>query len=657
MRTPGLLALRWAPLSAAVLAASCALSTPPASSPAASSPPRPPGPPAQSNILRSDYVGSAACAPCHAKETEAWARSPMHHMTRNADAPDIRTPFDGRAMHFKADTVTLDTHDASRFVRIAHAGVPEQVYRVTRVIGGRTREDFVGVRVEASGAPAANAESDEMVLPVSQLLFSLTPGASSAPNAPVDPHALRYKGYSVLLHERSVARPGPVWAETCIFCHNTVPFFSTILGTLRGGTRAGYQGEDVDPLLPADRQWTWSVSDAPGFAKAAADEVEHLGVPRPDEAATTQELLASAITTTREHFDAADLVEIGIGCESCHGGAGDHLGNPAIAPSFLPYAPFLGVARAPSANTAKSEADAHAQAIDRVCARCHQVLFSGYPWTWEGGRRQSADRGGSPVNSGEARDFLLGGCTSALACTACHDPHDASDRRAKNDALATPSGNPVCTRCHSELATDDALRAHSHHDPHGAGGACVACHMARKNMGLDLRLTRYHRIGSPTDPARVILDRPLECALCHADKTVLSLVTTMERWWKKAYSRDLLVRLYGDLGERTLTATLARGKPHERAVAAAALGELGDKSMAPAIARELVNEYPLVRGFAARALVGALGKDCGIDVGTAGVARIEEQARACLASAGVKAPAFPAVSTDTSKGDAEVPED
>jgi predicted CXXCH cytochrome family protein len=525
--------------------------------------------------------------------------------------------------------------------------VPDQVYRVTRVIGGRTREDFAGVRVESTNGDVAKGESDEMVLPISQLLF---------PGSPPTAAALRYKGYSVLVHERPVARPGPVWSETCIFCHNTVPFFSTILGALRGGARSGYQGEDVDPLLPSDRRWAWSVSEPRGFARAAGDEIGHLGAKRPDESDTTEALLARAIRTTRERFGADDLVEIGIGCESCHGGAAAHLADQTIVPSFVPYAPFLGVKRQPDGKSEPSEADAHAQAIDRVCARCHQVLFSGYPWTWEGAKRQSAERGGSPINSGEARDFLLGGCASALACTACHDPHDASDRRAKDDALATPAGNPVCTRCHSELAGDDAVRAHSHHDPHGAGGACVACHMARKNMGLDLRLTRYHRIGSPTDPARVLLDRPLECALCHADKSVLSLVSTMEHWWKKAYPREQLVRLYGDLGARTLIATLAKGKPHERAVAAAALGERGEKSAAPAIARELVNEYPLIRGFAARALIGALGKDCGIEVGTEGVARIEEETRACFASVGMSAPVFPVVA-ESSGGDVEVPED
>jgi len=592
-----------------------------------------------SNILRADYVGSAACAGCHAKESEAWSRSPMHRMTRAPDAPDVRAPFDGRALHFKSDLVTLEMHDARRFIRIAHDGVAasslahDELYRVTRVIGGRTREDFAGVRVRDASDP--KPESDEMVLPVSYLIFS---------------GALRYKGYSVLLHERASASVGPVWSKTCLFCHNTVPFFSTLLGTLAGPGAQAYQGEDVDPLLPTPRQWKWTASDPDAAGRAATDEAVHLGAH--DDGGNTKARFRDAIAATRDRFGGDALVEVGIGCESCHGGARVHLADPSIAPSFVPYAPFLSIERP----RAKSDADARAQAIDRVCARCHQVLFSRYPWTWEGGRRQSADRGGSEINSGEARDFLLGGCASALACTACHDPHDARDRVARDAALATPAGNATCTRCHTELAGDDAARAHTHHDPRGAGGACIACHMPRKNLGLDLRLTRYHRIGSPTDPERVLRDRPLECALCHADKSVESLVSTMEKWWNKAYVRDLLTNLYGDLAARPLLATLERGKPHERAVAAAVLGEHHDRAAAPAIARELTNEYPLVRAFAARALTDALGKDCGIDVGDEEVPRIEEDVRACLASVGLRALAFPA-HDKASKGDDEVPAD
>ena len=163
-------------------------------------------------------------------------------------------------------------------------------------------------------------------------------------------------------------------------------------------------------------------------------------------------------------------------------------------------------------------------------------------------------------------------------------------------------------------------------------------------MGLDLQLTRYHRIGSPTDPERVLLDRPLECAICHKDKSVEALASAMERWWNKAYPRDLLIRLYGDLSAPVLVATIERGKPHERAVAAALLGETRDKRFAPLIARELVSEYPLVRGFAQRALACALAKDCAIGVETEDVAHIEEEARALPRGRRVCVPpSFPAV--------------
>jgi predicted CXXCH cytochrome family protein len=213
--------------------------------------------------------------------------------------------------------------------------------------------------------------------------------------------------------------------------------------------------------------------------------------------------------------------------------------------------------------------------------------------------------GGSHINSGEARDFELGGCAGAMACTACHDPHGA-DAAEKMSALATPAGNATCTRCHAELGDRERLRGHAHHDPDGAGGACIACHMPRKNMGLDGSLTRYHRIGSPADPERVLGDRPLECALCHADRSVRQLVDAMEKWWPVRYPRQRLEELYGSLDANVLRATLERGKAHEQAAAIGVLKEAKARDAAPLIARQLGNEYPLVREWAKRAL-DALG--------------------------------------------------
>jgi predicted CXXCH cytochrome family protein len=242
------------------------------------------------------------------------------------------------------------------------------------------------------------------------------------------------------------------------------------------------------------------------------------------------------------------------------------------------------------------------------------VLFTRYPFTWEGGLRNKTP-GGSSISSGEGRDYQLGGCSSAMACTTCHDPH-AEDGKAKLDALATPAGNHLCTTCHPTYATDDAVEKHTHHKLGGAGTACIACHMAKKNMGLDYVLNRYHRIGSPDDPVRVEGDRPLECALCHADKSVTELVTTMETWWGKTYDRAKLAQLYGaDLGVHAMRATLERGKAHEQAAEIATFGELGDKSAVAAMVPLLAHEYPLIRYFVQRALQHITGDPVAIDVG------------------------------------------
>src|SRR6185369_2811846 len=101
----------------------------------------------KSNILRGDYAGSRACEPCHAAIHAAWTGSPMHRMTRVADGADVRAPFDGRKFSFKDDSVTLTSDGGARFVGVSSRSFGDHVYRVTRVIGGRYREDFAGVEV------------------------------------------------------------------------------------------------------------------------------------------------------------------------------------------------------------------------------------------------------------------------------------------------------------------------------------------------------------------------------------------------------------------------------------------------------------------------------------------------------------------------------
>ncbi|MEO6575157.1 MAG: cytochrome c3 family protein, partial [Polyangiaceae bacterium] len=543
--------------------------------------------------------------------------SPMHNMTRLPKGAQVQAPFDGSVFTFKDDRARLETNGNERFVRLETVRSGTQIFRVTKVIGGHHREDFAGIEVAstAPGAALVGDPEDELVLPLSYLIGKKT---------------FRYKGYSVMVRERPYLRAGVAWNKACIFCHNTAPYFSSMLGALAGPGVRTYQGEIVDPLLPEDKRWDFEVTSADRLRDELSKEIGilHGGGPEVDPALSPHDTLVKAVNATQANFGQTKLLEVGIGCESCHGGSRAHVMNPSVLPSFEPRSDFVRVKAASGKHPPRSEF------INRTCARCHQVLFTGYPFTWEGGLR-SQTPGGSNINSGEARDLLLGNCASEMSCVDCHDPH-AKDGQARMRALeTTPAGNAVCLRCHEKFRSPAALREHSHHAPEGAGGQCMACHMPKKNMSLESRLTRYHRIGSPTDAARIEHDRPIECALCHADKSVRTILSDVQRLWKKAYSVEMMRALYGDLDENALVATLRLGKPHEQAVAISVLGEARVRSAAPLIAKQLTHAYPLVRGYAQNALEAILGGKSPVDLNRDD-ALIEAQARRWLASAGDK---------------------
>lgn len=548
--------------------------------------PRAPAPPAAtglvaSNILRADYAGSRACGDCHGDIYARWERSAMRGMTRDARTAAIKAPFDGATLRVGPDEVTMARDGDARVMRVA-TPAGRETFRVTKVVGGRYREDFVGV----------DARGEEHVLPATYVFATLS---------------WRYKGYSVMVKERPRMSVRGRWSRDCLPCHNTLPYATMLYDDLDPRVPA-YQGKLADRVLPQSLQWRARPLDEGRLASALDDDIAFLG--GAPASGSLHERLAAAATANQDRLDGPHLVELGVGCEACHNGARVHASDPRVRPSFAVRSDAVAVQPPPGA------AGTRAQWINHTCARCHTVLFSHYPWTWEGGDR-ARNPGGSSISSGEGRDYQLGGCATQMPCTACHDPHE-TDAPAALARLATPAGNPICTRCHPAYNDAAAAAQHAHHAPGSAGTACIACHMAKKNMGLDYGLIRYHRIGSPTEHRRVEADRPVECALCHADRSVEGLVAQMEQWWGKRYDRATLRRLYGnDLAVNALRATLERGKPHEQAVAIAVLGAAQDRTAIPAIAAQLAHDYPLVRYFAQRALQTLTGDPVAIDVGAA----------------------------------------
>jgi len=134
----------------------------------------------RSNVARADYAGTQACADCHAEETASFLKSPMHEMTRVVPGAVVHAPFRGERFRFKHDEVELTQEGGERFVTLDSKTIGTHVYRVTRVIGGRHREDFAGVEVKAAQVGSAVVKPDERVLPMSYVLAE---------------QAYRYKGY------------------------------------------------------------------------------------------------------------------------------------------------------------------------------------------------------------------------------------------------------------------------------------------------------------------------------------------------------------------------------------------------------------------------------------------------------------------------------
>lgn len=552
-----------------------------------------------SNILRRDYAGSKACADCHQEIFDKWAGSPMRNMTRDAESATIRAPFDGSMLRVGDETARMTTENGARYMAIESPRGNHR-FKITKVVGGRYREDFVGI--EQGGGDGL-----EHVLPATWVFAS---------------RSWRYKGYSVMIPERPRMSWRGVWSRACIPCHNTLPYMTMLYDELYGPNLPGYQGKLADRVMPRHKVWPTRALDEQGITRELEREIAFVGGAQPDEPGL-RAMLPAAANAMRKNLDASRLVELGIGCEACHNGAREHASEPSVTPAYEPKSALVAI------SPPRGQAPSRAGWINRICARCHTVLFTQYPWTWEGAERRSQHPGGSSTNSGEGRDFQLGGCASEMACTQCHDPH-AEDPPAKLAAQATPAGNTLCTGCHEQMASAKAIEIHTHHAEGSAGTSCIACHMAKKNMGLDYELVRYHRIGSPTEPKRVTADRPLECALCHADKSVEELVSTMEDWWHKTYDRAPLRALYGDdLSVNALRATLTRGKPHEQAVAIAVLGEAKDASAVELLVPMLSHDYPLVRFYAQRALQRITGDPVAIDVGGA-AANVRAAAHAWL---------------------------
>lgn len=466
--------------------------------------------PGYSNIYAADYVGPKRCGECHEDNYERWSRSLHRAMNRRAGDAVYLGDFGGVELVYAGGSVRFDMTGDVPTMAFARDGAVVRRFAVTRTIGSRYLQEYVGVQVDGPEPREDAIYSTETRLPfgywkragrwLHQQYFDSWYGAEYRPDgAPaVDPYE----------PDRTP------WATRCAWCHNTYPF--EIRAVRAGGERVLGHGTEQYVALSATRR-------------------------DPASAATVVE---------DNHLPVDELVTVGISCESCHLGGREHAVDDEEI-SFAPRSPDL--VRRPDAPALDGGRE-NSTLINTVCAQCHSTPAPRFV------------NGASVRNSSEALDMAAGACMSAIKCTDCHDPHTAGPG---GGAPTRPEHIAACTNCHATLADDASARAHSRHSATDA--SCLDCHMPKVVQGVS-DFVRTHRIAAPGDARMLAVGAPNACNLCHLDRSIVWTAAELRRGWGVPIEPDpsWAEHYAGDLDGAVGEAWLASDVPAARIAAAAA---------------------------------------------------------------------------------------
>jgi len=410
---------------------------------------------AERNIERADYIGPDACGECHPDNHARWQHSLHAAMNARADGPTpagtpaVRGDFSGVRLRYGDGTATFTRDAGAPVMRLARPGRVERRYRVTRTIGSRYLQEYVGVQTAGPEPADDPVYATEIRLPFGYWLAragwypqpyydSWFPDEYAADGTP------RYDPFF----------PEPTaWASRCAWCHNTYPFAVRLARSDARGIGhgleqyfrgdGGVQDRDAD-LLPVDQ-----------------------------------------------------LVTIGVSCESCHLGGRAHADGAPI--SFVPRGPDL--ARRVPVFALGGRRDP--TVVNAICAQCHSTPAPRFP---DGAAARNSsealDLAASPcigIKCTDCHDPHTSGpgpgapdaATHLAACAGCHT-------MAADHARHAP-GSATCLDCHMPRIVQGVsafVRTHrisSPADPTmlGPGGvnACNLCHLDRSVAWTVAQLT------------------------------------------------------------------------------------------------------------------------------------------------------------------------
>ncbi|NQT86508.1 hypothetical protein HQ560_07060, partial [bacterium] len=126
---------------------------------------------------------------------------------------------------------------------------------------------------------------------------------------------------------------------------------------------------------------------------------------------------------------------------------------------------------------------------------------------WPDGRSKSHHQ--QQIDFVQSAHFTKAGMT----CVSCHAPMAGGVLKLKENQ--TP--NDLCTACHTNRKGDDALKAHTRHDPTKEGAVCVDCHMPRIITNEQPMQLRFHGASIPNPRKTQLWGSPNACSMCHND--------------------------------------------------------------------------------------------------------------------------------------------
>lgn len=515
-----------------------------------------------SNIYRPDYVGPEACGKCHAKNYESWKLHPHSRMNASPLATSVVGNFGDERLAYDDGHVVFTKQDGEFVMRIFRKDKFVRALKVTRTVGSRLTQMYIGVQSEGAEPPDDPVWRDEVKLPFAWWIQRKTwfPDTFNEQQPPSE-----YDEQGVLNeHYAFYRKPQLPWNRVCIKCHNTYPY-ATRFEISKGKHLVGFPASDID-------------LDKPVLARGG-----ERGPP---------------LLETR------DLVTLGISCETCHFGGREHALNGA-AISFLPRGAGLDFPKATDDLIARARQSNYV--INGICKQCHTTDLEGnYP------------NGGGSWNSREASDLLAGACASQIACTNCHNPHQAGPVPSGQDQ---PSQLASCTSCHDKYRAREASAAHAGH-PANVEVNCLDCHMPRIVHGVG-NMVRTHRISSPTDARMIEGGFPNACNMCHLDKSIRWTLESLATKWNKKVP---LAATFQPSDEPVGEAWLKHKDAIVRQVAVDAYSRSADpKRHADKILPILVDPVPQNRFFGVLAAERALGRPLAVTEYAAWASKAERE--------------------------------